>query len=339
MSLYLFVLRRIILTIPLLIGVTLIAFILAHIVPADPITANLGQRAMSDPTIVAAFKARWGLDQPVSTQYLIYVTNLVQGDLGASISSKRPVLDDLKAYLPATLELATTSTLIGVSLGLLLGVASAVERGKPLDFVARFISLVGISAPVFWLALLSLALFYVRLRLVPGPGRLDVSIPAPPVVTGLLTIDSLLAGRWDAFTNAAGHLILPSLVLGSYSMGLITRITRSSMLETLEQDYIRTARSKGLRERIVRQRHALRNALIPVITVIGLSYGTLLSGAVLTETIFAWPGIGRYAYRASTTLDFPAIMGVTLVIAFTFIGINLIVDVLYYVVDPRIHTR
>src|SRR5262249_46971704 len=157
-------------------------------------------------------------------------------------------------------------------------------------------------------ALIFLSVFYVGLRLTPGPGRLDTAIPTPPVVTGLLTVDSLISGRWDAFTNAAGHLILPSLVLGFYSMGLITRTTRSSMLEALEQDYIRTARSKGLRERIIRQRHALRNALIPVITVIGLSYGTLLAGAVLTETIFAWPGIGRYAYRASTTLDFPAIM-------------------------------
>ena len=339
MPLYLYILRRAILTVPLLIGITLIAFIIAHIVPADPITANLGQRAMSDPAIVAAFKAEWGLDKPVPTQYLIYVGNLLRGNLGTSIRTKRPVLDDLKAYLPATLELATTSTFFGVGLGLFLGVLSAVERGKPVDFFARFISLIGISAPVFWMALLSLTIFYVGLRIVPGLGRLDTSIAAPPVVTGLLTIDSLLSGRWDAFSNAVGHLILPSLVLGSYSMGLITRVTRSSMLETLEQDYIRTARSKGLRERIVRQRHALRNALIPVVTVIGLSYGTLLSGAVLTETIFAWPGIGRYAYQASTTLDFPVIMGVSLVIALIFIVINLIVDILYYVVDPRIQTR
>ncbi|HLY25065.1 MAG TPA: ABC transporter permease [Aggregatilineales bacterium] len=339
MPLYLYIVRRAILTVPLLIGITLIAFIIAHIVPADPITANLGQRAMSDPTIVAAFKAQWGLDKPLPTQYLIYVGNLLQGNLGTSIRTKRPVLDDLKAYLPATLELATTSTFLGVGLGLLLGVVSAVERGKLIDFIARFVSLIGISAPVFWMATLSLAIFYVGLRIVPGLGRLDTSIVAPPAVTGLLTVDSLLSGRWDAFTNAIGHLILPSLVLGSYSMGLITRVTRSSMLETLEQDYIRTARSKGLREQMVRRRHALRNALIPVVTVIGLSYGTLLSGAVLTETIFAWPGLGRYAYQSSTTLDFPAIMGVSLVIALIFIIINLIVDVLYYLVDPRIQAH
>jgi len=327
------------LTAPLLIGVTLISFMIAHAVPADPITANLGQRAMSDPTIVAAFKAKWGLDQPVPVQYLVYLKQLLQGDLGTSIRNKRPVLDDLKAYLPATLELATTSTLLGVSLGLVFGVLAAVGRGTWFDFVSRFLSLIGISAPVFWLALLSLSLFYVRLHVVPGPGRLDTAIVAPPTVTGMLIIDSLLAGRWDALANALAHLILPSLVLGSYSMGLITRITRSSMLETLQQDYIRTARSKGLRERVVRLRHALRNALIPVITVIGLSYGTLLSGAVLTETIFAWPGIGRYAYRASTTLDFPAIMGVSLIIALIFIVINLIVDVLYYVIDPRLSSH
>jgi peptide/nickel transport system permease protein len=339
MSIGMFILRRLLLTIPLLIGVTLISFMLAHVVPADPITANLGQRAISDPTIVAAFRAQWGLDQPLPTQYVVYLRNLVAGNLGTSIHSHRPVLDDLRQYMPATIELATTATIFGVSLGLIFGILAAVWRGTIIDSAARFISLIGISAPVFWLALISLALFYVRLRWVPGPGRLDATIPAPPIITGSLILDSIFAGRWDALRNAAGHLILPSLVLGSYSLGTITRITRGAMIEALAQDYIRTARAKGLRERTVWVRHAFRNALIPVVTVIGLSYGILLSGAVLTETIFAWPGLGRYAYLASSTLDFPAIMGVSLLLSFIFIVINLIVDVLYYFIDPRLRTR
>ncbi len=339
MPLYLYILRRLVLMIPLLIGITLVAFVIANAIPSDPVAASLGQRAMSDPTIVAAFKAEWGLDQPVAVQYLTYVRNLLGGNLGKSIASRRPVQDDLKAYLPATIELATSAILFSVLVGLSLGILSAVLHNSSVDFVARFLSLIGISAPVFWLALLSLLVFYVRLRWVPGPGRLDATLNPPPTVTGLFTVDSILAGQWNVFWNSLGHLVLPSLVLGSYSMGLITRITRASMLEVLYQDYIRTARSKGLRERGVVLRHALSNALIPVVTVIGISYGTLLSGAVLTETIFAWPGIGRYAYRASTKLDFPAIMGVSLLIAFIFTLINLIVDVLYHIVDPRLRTR
>jgi len=339
MSIGLFILRRLVLTVPLLIGVTLISFVLAHVVPADPITANLGQRAISDPTIVAAFQSHWGLDQPLPVQYGVYLRNLLSGDLGESIHSHRPVLDDLRMYMPATIELATTATIFGVGLGLIFGIIAAVWRDSFLDSAVRFISLIGISAPVFWLALISLAFFYVRLRWLPGPGRLDATIPAPPIITGSLILDSIFAGRWDALRNAAGHLILPSLVLGSYSLGTITRITRGAMIEALAQDYIRTARSKGLRERTVWLRHAFRNALIPVVTVIGLSYGILLSGAVLTETIFAWPGVGRYAYVASSTLDFPAIMGVSLMLSLIFIVINLIVDVLYYLIDPRLSTR
>jgi peptide/nickel transport system permease protein len=331
-----FILRRVIITIPILVGITLIAFLIAHVVPADPITANLGQHAISDPDIVAAFRAEWGLDQPLPAQYAVYVRNLLQGNLGNSIHSRRPVADDLREYLPATMELATSATLVGVSLGLILGVLSAVWRGSIFDGLARFVSLIGVSAPIFWLALISLAIFYVSWHIVPGPGRLSTGIEPPPAITGFFTIDSLLTGHWEALRNAASHLILPSLILASFSMGSITRVTRAAMIETLAQDYVRTARSKGLRERSVRFRHAFRNALIPVMTVIGLSYGNLLSGAVLTETIFAWPGLGRYAFISSTSLDFPSIMGVSLVIALIFIVINLVVDVLYYLVDPRL---
>jgi peptide/nickel transport system permease protein len=338
MSLYQYILRRLALTVPLLIGVTLIAFVISHAVPADPVTANLGQKAMSDPVIVAAFRAEWGLDRPIHEQYVVYLQNLLQGDLGRSIKSRRPVMDDLRAFLPATIELATAATLFGVTVGMILGVVSAVRRNSWLDHVARIVSLLGVSVPVFWLALLGLFLFYSRLRWFPGPGRIDVGLELPPRITGFLTVDALLSGQWMIFRNAASHLLLPALVLGSYTTGLITRVTRSALLEVLGQDYIRTAQAKGLPGRSLLFRHALRNALIPVITVIGFSYGNLLAGTVLTENIFAWPGIGQYAYRASTSLDFPAIMGVSLLIALIFILTNLIVDLLYFVLDPRLRT-
>ncbi|MEM7126511.1 MAG: ABC transporter permease [Chloroflexota bacterium] len=336
MPLYRYIARRLILTVPLLIGVTLIAFTISHAVPGDPIVANLGQKAMSDPDIVAAFEREWGLDKPVPQQYLIYVGKLLQGDMGRSIKSRRPVLDDLRSFLPATIELATASVIFGVLTGMALGILSALWRNSWLDHVARLVSLLGVSVPVFWLALLALFVLYSRLGWFPGPGRIDVGLEMPPRITGLLTVDSALTGNWAIFGNALSHLILPALVLGSYTTGLITRVTRSAMLEVLGEDYIRTARAKGLQDRTTLIRHSLRNALIPVLTVIGFSYGNLLAGTVLTESIFAWPGIGQYAYRASTSLDFPAIMGVSLVIALIFIIVNLVVDVLYFLADPRL---
>jgi peptide/nickel transport system permease protein len=336
MPIYQYILRRLILTIPLLFGVTLIAFLISHAVPADPVTANLGQKAMSNPEIVAAFRAEWGLDKPLTEQYAIYLKNLLRGDMGRSIKSRRAVVEDLRAFLPATIELATTAILFGATIGLILGLTSALMRNSWIDHFARIISLFGVSVPVFWLALLALYIFYAELGWAAGPGRLDVGMTAPPHVTGLFTVDAILAGQWDVFRNAVSHLILPALVLGSYTTGLITRVTRSALLEVLGEDYIRTARSKGLRPHLVVSRHAFRNSMIPVITVIGFSYGNLLAGTVLTESIFAWPGIGQYAYRASSSLDFPAIMGVSMVIAVIFIFTNLVVDVLYFILDPRL---
>jgi peptide/nickel transport system permease protein len=336
MPIYRYILRRLVLLVPLLIGVTLLAFVISNAVPADPVTANLGQKAMSDPKIVAAFRAEWGLDRPPAEQYIVYLQNLLSGDLGRSIKSRRAVAEDLASYLPATIELATTAILFGVTVGVALGLLSALRRNTWIDHSARVISLFGVSTPVFWLALVALYIFYAQLGWVAGPGRLDAGMAPPPHVTGLYTVDSLLAGNWKTFSNAVSHLILPALVLASYTTGLITRVTRSSMLEVLGMDFIRTARAKGLADNKIVVRHALRNALIPLITVIGFSYGNLLAGTVLTEAIFAWPGIGQYAYRASTSLDFPAIMGVSLLIALIFILINLIVDVLYFVVDPRL---
>ncbi|MFN8375120.1 MAG: ABC transporter permease [Anaerolineae bacterium] len=336
MPIYLFILRRILFAIPVLLGITLVSFVIGNAVPADPVLAYLGQRSISDPDIVANFKREWGLDQSLPVQYLTYLNNVVHGNLGVSIRSRQPVLEDLRTYFPATIELATTSIILALVLGVSAGLISAVWRNHPIDFIARFVSLIGVSAPVFWLAIIFLVVFYQQLGWVPGPGRLDVRLSPPPYVTGFFTLDSALAGQWNTFWNAVGHLVLPSVVLASYSTGVITRVTRSSMLEVLSQDYVRTARSKGLRERAVVLIHAFSNARLPVVTVIGLSYSTLLTGAVLTETIFAWPGIGRYVFRASTSLDFPAIMGSSLVIAFVFVISNLAVDVLYYLLDPRI---
>ncbi len=336
MSLGAYFLRRLVMAVPLIIGISLVAFVIANLVPADPTAANLGERAAADPEIVEAFRAKWGLDQPFHIQYFRYVTNLLQGDMGTSIRTRRPVTAELARYMPATVELATVGILIALVTGVPLGIVSAVWRNKPIDFIARVISLIGVSAPVFWLALIALLVLYLNLRLLPGPGRLDAVITPPPTVTGLYTIDSILAGQWKVLGNALSHLILPATVLGAYSTGLITRMTRSAMLDVLSMEYITTARAKGLRERVVILKHGLRNALLPVVTVIGLSYGNLLTGAVLTETIFSWGGIGRFAYDSARSLDFPAIMGVSMVIALVFIITNLIVDMLYYLVDPRV---
>jgi peptide/nickel transport system permease protein len=336
MSLYVYLFRRLVVAVPLIVGISLVAFVIANLVPSDPLAANLGERAAADPEIVEAFRAKWGLDQPFHIQYFRYVTNLLQGDMGTSIRTRRPVADELGRYLPATIELATAGILVALLTGVTLGIISALWRNRPIDFIARIISLIGVSAPVFWLALIALLLFYRNLGILPGPGRLDAVLSPPPHITGLYTIDSILAGDWELLGNALSHLVLPSFVLGAYSAGLITRITRSAMLDVLSMDYMTTARSKGLRERTVILQHGLRNALIPVVTVVGLSYGNLLTGAVLTETIFAWGGIGRFAYDSARSLDFPSIMGVSMTVAIVFIITNLIVDMIYYLVDPRI---
>ncbi len=331
-----FLVRRIILLIPLLIGVSLVAFVISHAVPSDPMNAALGPKAVSDPEIVAAYRAKWGLDEPLYVQYLTYVGNLLQGDLGRSIINRRPVAEELGRFLPATMELATAAIILTVLVGMPLGVISAVRRNTWVDRVSRVISLVGVSVPVFWLALLGLFIFYAGLGWLPGPGRLGVGVEPPDRVTGFYTLDALLMGDFQLFRDSLSHLVLPAIVLAGYSTGLITRVTRSAMLEVLGQDYVRTARSKGLKEYRVMLRHALPNALIPTVTVLGLSYGSLLAGTVLTEIIFSWPGIGQYAYRSSTALDFPAIMGVTMLIALIFILVNLVVDAMYVFLDPRL---
>jgi peptide/nickel transport system permease protein len=330
------IVQRLLMMLPLMVGMTLISFVVSHALPADPVGANLGQRSMEDPAIVAAFRAQWGLDKPLPEQYLTYLGNLLQGNLGTSIRTHFPVGEDLGRYLPASAELAIAATLVGTLLGIPFGVASAVRRNQWLDHLLRGVSLLGVSSPVFWLGLIALYVFYFRLGWLPGPGRLDVGMPEPPHLTGMYTLDSLLSGDWPALGSSLRHLVLPGLVLASVYLGLVTRMTRSSMLEVLSADYVRTARGKGLKARAVIYRHALGNALIPTVTVLGLAFGDVLAGTVLTETIFSWPGIGRYAYESAVTLDFPAIMGVSLVIAAVFITVNLATDLAYVVLDPRL---
>jgi peptide/nickel transport system permease protein len=336
MNIYIFIARRLLLMIPVFIGITLVTFTISHAVPADPIIAKLGQRAQDDPSIVARYRHEWGLDKPLPVQYGVYLENLVRGDLGVSITTRRPVTDDLRQFFPATLELSTAAVIFAIIIGVPLGVIAAVRRNQFLDHFSRVVSLIGISTPVFWLGLLALILFYYRLGIFPASGQIDEGISTPRTITGMLVVDSLIGGNWNALGNALWHLALPASVLGAYTMGIVTRMTRGSMLEVMAQDYIRTARAKGVGPAVVVLRHGLRNAILPTLTLVGLAYGSLLSGAVLTETIFSWPGIGRYATTTAGSFDFPAIMGVALLTASIFLLLNLAVDVLYGVLNPQI---
>jgi len=329
-----YIIRRLALASLAVAGVLVIVFFLSHIIPGDPIAAILGPQAPDD--VIEDLRRRYGLDRPVHEQFFRFVGRLVRGDLGDSLATHRPVIRDLREFLPATIELATAAILIGVLAGLSVGVISAVARGRPLDHAVRFLSLIGLSMPVFWLGLVLLFIFYFKLNLVPGPGQLDIFLSRPPTVTRLITVDALLAGDFATLWNALGHLLLPAVVLGSHALVGIARITRASMLEVLGQDYVKVARAKGLAERTVVLKHALRNGLLPIITVIGIYYGGLLEGAVLTETVFAWPGLGRYATSAILSQDFAAIMGVTIVIALIFSVANLVVDLAYGFLNPKI---
>jgi len=328
--------RRLAALILLGLGITFVAFVLTELVPGDPAAANLGQRAIGDPAAVRAFREHYGLDKPLPVQYALYLQHLASGDLGESEQTHRPVRTDLSEYVPATAELALTSILVALALGITLGVIAAVRRNKLSDQVLRVISLAGISMPTFWLALVALYVFFFQLGWVPGSGRLDPGLLPASHITGLYTIDALLAGQLDVFGNAVQHLILPACVLAAYNVGLLTRFTRSSVLEVINNDYVQAARAKGLPERTVILRHVLRAALPPIITVGGLAFANVMTGTVLVESIFSWPGIGQYAFHSATTLDLPAIMGVSLFVAVVYIVVNFLVDVLYGVVDPRI---
>jgi peptide/nickel transport system permease protein len=331
-----YLLRRALVSVPTLVGITLVTFLVSHLLPADLVLVNLGDRATRNPELVRAFRARWSLDRPLPVQYLVYLQNLAHGNLGASIATNRPVLTELALSLPVTIELATLSTLIALVVGVSFGVVAAVRRDSLVDTAARAVSLIGVAVPTFWFAILLLSFAYFRLGWAPPPGRLTAGVAPPDPITGMYLVDSALGGQWMVFRDALAHLVLPVVVLATIGVGYVTRITRASMLEVLRQDYVRTARAKGVAPLAVVVRHALRNALIPIITVGGTLYAQLMSGTVMTETIFSLPGLGRYSFSSAASLDFPAVMGVALIVGVLYIGINLTVDVLYVWVNPRI---
>ena len=326
--------RRLVLVVFVLWGVTFVTFFLARVAPGDPARLIAGPHANA--AAIANVRALYRLDQPLPEQYWHYLTDLLHGNLGTSFVTRRPVLDDLKAYLPATLELAFYSLAIGSAAGIGLGVVAALRRGSRVDGLARLLAVAGLSVPAFWLAILLQLVVYSRLGLLPFGGRLDTAMAPPPQVTGFMTIDSLLAGQPATFIASIRHLILPVFTLGVAEMGLMARIVRTSMLEVVGEDYIRTAEAKGLSRRRIIVRHALRNALLPAVTILGLEAALLAGGVFLVETIFAWPGVGRYAYDAIRASDYNAIMGVTVVGAVGYVAVNLVVDISYRLLDPRI---
>lgn len=329
-----FVAGRFLASLVILFGITLISFMLTQAVPADPAVAALGQQAT--PAQLANYREVHGLDDPLVVQYAHYMKNLLHGDLGVSQQTHNSVRADLGSFVPATLELALLAMVMATVIGVGFGILAALYRDRWPDHVLRVVSLSGISVPVFWLALVLLYLFFYVWGLLPGGGRLDPSMTPPPHVTGMYTVDALLHGQWSVFVNALQHVILPSAVLAASSIGLLTRYTRSAVLDVIDQDYVRAARAQGLSERTVVFGYVLRAALPSVITVIGLLFANVLTGAVLVENIFAWPGIGRYGYQAASTLDLPAIMGVSLFVALVYLVVNFVVDLLYGVLDPRI---
>jgi peptide/nickel transport system permease protein len=331
-----FVARRFAALVLLAIGITAVTFVLTQLVPSNAVATNLGEQAAGDPAAVAAFKHHYGLDQPLPVRYVIYLGHLVHGDLGQSSLTHDPVRHDLATFIPATAELALYSVLFAAIVGVAFGVLAALRRNRPTDHALRVTSLAGISMPTFWIALVALYLGFYKLGWFPGADRLDPGVTPPPHVTGLYTIDSLIAGDWSLFGQSLHHLVLPALVLAAFNVSLLTRFTRSAVLEVIGNDYVRAARAKGLPERVVVTRYILRAALPAVVTVLGLVFANVLTGAVLVEKIFSWPGIGQYAYEAAVNLDVQAIAGVSIFVAVVYVTINFIVDVLYGVIDPRI---
>lgn len=317
-----------------LIGLLAVTFFIGRVVPIDPVLAVVGDQAPRDVYEQAAREL--GLDQPLWVQFWLYVQKMAVGDFGTSLVTNRPVIEDIARVFPATLELATIATIIGVALGVPMGIAAAVWQDRWPDQVVRVIGLVGYSVPIFWLGIMGLLVFYGILGWVSGPGRLGVvfeDIVTP--VTGVILIDSAIAGEWEVFWNAVSHVVLPAAVLGYFSIAYIARMTRSFMLDQLGQEYIVTARAKGVPEWRIVWVHALRNVSVPLVTVIALSYARLLEGAVLTETVFAWPGLGRYLTTALLAADMNAVLGGTLVVGAVFVGLNLFSDFLYKLLDPR----
>jgi peptide/nickel transport system permease protein len=331
-----FVARRLAALVLLLIGITAVTFLLTQLVPSNAVATNLGEQAAGDPAAVAAFKHHYGLDKPLPQRYLLYLDHVLHGDLGQSSLTHAAVTHDLGQFIPATGELALYSVLFAAIVGVGFGVLAGLRRNRPTDHILRVGSLAGISMPTFWIALVALYLGFYKLNWFPGAGRLDPGVDPPHSITGLYTIDALLHGDLGLFGQAFHHIMLPALVLAAFNVSLLTRFTRSAVLEVIGNDYVRSARAKGMPGRVVVTRYILRGALPSVITVLGLVFANVLTGAVLVEKIFSWPGIGQYAYEAAVNLDVPAIAGVSMFVAVVYVTVNFVVDVLYAVIDPRI---
>lgn len=347
-----YIFRRIISVIPTLIGVTFVIFMFQRLIPGDPAIAMLGEHATDES--IERIREQFGLNRPLfldrealaegdiagffDSQYFRYMGRLFRLDLGESIHRRIPVLETLRLRFPATVELSLLSMILAVLVGIPVGIISASRRNSLIDSVSMVGSLVGVSMPIFWLGLMEIMLFAVILKWLPAGARLSTGVEIE-AITNLYLIDSLITGNWAGFKDALSHIIMPAIALATIPMGIIARMTRSSMLDVLQEDYIRTAKAKGLGGRLVLYRHALKNAALPVVTIIGLQAGTLLAGAVLTETIFSWPGIGRWVYDAILGRDYPIVQGGTLLIALVFVVVNFLVDILYALLDPRIRYK
>ncbi|KKK36393.1 peptide ABC transporter permease [Mesobacillus campisalis] len=331
-----YITRRILQLIPVLIGMSIIVFSIIHAIPGDPATVILGDQAT--PEAVAELREEMGLNEPLVKQYFSYVSGILTGDLGTSLKTSKSIQEEITPYLMATIELMMMSMIIAIIIGVNAGIIAAWKRASWFDYTAMLVALIGVSIPVFWFGLMEQWIFAEKLGLLPSTGRMNAREPVE-ALSGLLLVDTILQGNWSGFWDVLKHLILPSIALGTIPMAIIARITRSSMLEVLELDYIRTARAKGLSGFWVLYKHALKNAFAPILTIIGMLVGLLLGGAVLTETIFGWPGVGRYIYDAIGSRDYPVIQSGILIIATIFVFVNLIVDLLYSLLDPRINYR
>jgi peptide/nickel transport system permease protein len=328
-----YLLRRLALTIPILLGVSLLVFLMLHSAGGDPAQTILGARA--DPESIAALRKELGLDRPLLVQYVAFLSGAVRGDFGRSYRSNTPVIAEIAARFPATIELAIAAMAIAVVAGVIFGTLAAVRRHSILDYLSSTVVLLGVSLPTFWLGLILIIIFGLWLRWLPISGRVNPRLGADPSLP-FLTLTSLVQGNWAVAKDALRHLILPALTLAAWPAAIVARMTTASLIESLGQDYVRTARGKGLPERLIVVSHAARNALLPVLTVVGLEFGTLLGGAVVTETIFSWPGLGQLTVTAIGARDYQVVQGVVVLLGAVFVLLNLLVDVLYAVLDPRI---
>ena len=331
-----FILRRLILQIFVLLGLSIFTFLLMFGLPGDPAAILYSAGGSLGFEEYNHFREKWGLDLPIWKQYTNFITNLMRGDMGTSLVTRTPIFDEIKSYFPATIELSIVAFVFACIMGLPLGIISALKRNSWVDHTIRAVSLFGVSMPIFWFAIILLIIFYFYLGIIPSSQRIDLDMEIPRHITGFYIIDTIAVGDWTALLNVLHHLILPAFVLGFSVVGLLARVTRASILEVISQDYVRTARSKGLQEKTVISRHVLRNALIPTVTILGLLVGGLLSGAVLTETIFAWRGVGRFAVQSIMLLDRLAVVNVTILVGIVFSTANMIVDITVAFLDPRI---